>query len=113
MRFALQILLSILNIELCYLSNCTYTDIEKQPSSQVLLCANNRPVLNDVTFAELVLILQRASSVSEVLSNALANGKLECLDSGQARITFQSGTVDQKMLLHFYSMIVCLLAYTV
>ena len=69
-------------------------------------------MLNDVTFAELVLILQRASSVSEVLSNALANGKLECLDSGQAR-TFHSGTIDQKMLLHFYSKFVCLLAYTV
>jgi len=51
--------------------------------TKVLLCANNRPVLNDVTYAELELILQRVSPLSEVLSDALANGKLECLDSGQ------------------------------
>ena len=50
-------------------------------------------MLNDVTSAELVLLLQRVSSVSEVLSNALANGKLECLDSGQARTEFQIGVV--------------------
>ena len=58
-------------------------------TSQVLLCANNRPVLNDVTYAELELILQRVSPLSEVLSDALANGKLECLDSGQVRCVIQ------------------------
>ena len=88
---ALHILLYLPNAEFIIYKASKYTDIEKEQSSQVLLCANNRPVLNDVTSAELVLILQRVSSVSEVLSNALANGKLECLDSGQARITFQSG----------------------
>ena len=46
-------------------------------------------MLNDVTYAELELILQRVSPLSEVLSDALANGKLECLDSGQVRCVIQ------------------------
>lgn len=50
----------------------------------MLLCANNRPVLNDVTYAELQLILSRASEHSEVLASALSSGRLLCLDSGQS-----------------------------
>ena len=49
---------------------------------QVLLCANNRPVLNDVTYAELVLIVQRAARVSPVIEKSLKSGKLLCLNSG-------------------------------
>ncbi len=51
--------------------------------TEVLLCANNRPVLNDVTHAELVLILQRAAAVSQVIRDGLDSGRLQPLDSGQ------------------------------
>ena len=55
-----------------------------QRGTDVLLCANNKPVLNDVTFAELQLILSRASEHSPILSTALSSGSLLCLDSGQS-----------------------------
>ena len=38
--------------------------------TEILLCANNRPVLNDVTYAELILILQRAAEHSQVISES-------------------------------------------
>ena len=49
---------------------------------KVLLCANNRPVLNDVTYAELVLIVQRAAKISTIIDNSLKSGRLLCLNSG-------------------------------
>ena len=49
---------------------------------KVLLCANNRPVLNDVTYAELVLIVQRAAKISPVIESSLKSGKLMCINSG-------------------------------
>jgi type II pantothenate kinase len=53
--------------------------------TQVLLCANNKPVLNDVTFAELsTVIMQRAAAVCDVIDAALKSKQLECLDSGQS-----------------------------
>jgi hypothetical protein len=49
-----------------------------------MLCANNRPILNDVTHAELQLILHRASKVSPTIAEALLSGRLSCFNSGQA-----------------------------
>lgn len=51
--------------------------------SEVLLCANNKPVLNDVTYGELLIILQRAAKVSDLIAKALESNQLICLDSGQ------------------------------
>ena len=47
-------------------------------------------VLNDVTHAELVLLLQRASKVCPNISRALKDDKLLLLDSGEvvASVTF-------------------------
>ena len=63
----------------------------------MLLCANNRPVLNDVTSAELALILQRASAASQVIAAALASGRLECLDSGQGSPCLDLTKLNQKV----------------
>jgi len=52
--------------------------------TEVILCANNRPVLNDVTYAELVTLVQRASKYSPVIEEALSEGKLTCANSGQS-----------------------------
>ena len=52
--------------------------------TEVVLCANNRPVLNDVTFAELVLIVQRASKMSQAICQPLRTGALTCANSGQS-----------------------------
>ena len=49
-----------------------------------MLCANHRPILNDVTHAELQLLLYKASQISPTIANAISTGKLTCFSSGQA-----------------------------
>ena len=49
-----------------------------------MLCANHRPILNDVTHAELQLLLYKVSKISPTIANALASGKLTSFSSGQA-----------------------------
>lgn len=52
--------------------------------TKVLLCANTRPALNDVTFQELQILVQRVSSVCPRIGEALSRGQLLVLDSGQS-----------------------------
>ena len=49
-----------------------------------MLCANHRPILNDVTHAELQLLLYKVSQISSTIANAISTGKLTCFSSGQA-----------------------------
>ena len=49
-----------------------------------MLCANHRPILNDVTHAELQLLLYKISKISPVIANAISTGRLTCFSSGQA-----------------------------
>ena len=51
--------------------------------TRVILCANSRPILNDVTYAELSLLLGQVSRMSQVVSEALQSGMLVARDSGQ------------------------------
>ena len=51
--------------------------------TRVILCANTRPILNDVTYAELSLLLGHISKVSPVINSSLESGLLVARDSGQ------------------------------
>ena len=51
--------------------------------SQVILCANSRPILNDVTYAELSLLLSQVADISPVIRTSLDTGLLVARDSGQ------------------------------
>jgi len=51
--------------------------------SRVILCANSRPILNDVTYAELSLLLGQVAELSSVLRAGLESGQLVARDSGQ------------------------------
>ena len=51
--------------------------------TRVILCANTRPILNDVTYAELSLLLGQVAKISEVISDSLESGRLVARDSGQ------------------------------
>ena len=53
-------------------------------SAQVMLCANSKPALNDVTYSELVLLLEQASLVCPILARAADESMLTVMDSGQA-----------------------------
>lgn len=55
-----------------------------QRGTKVLLCANTRPALNDVTFQELQILVQRASAICPRIGDALNRGQLLVLDSGQS-----------------------------
>ena len=51
--------------------------------TRVILCANTKPILNDVTYAELSLLLGQVARISEVISASLESGRLVARDSGQ------------------------------
>lgn len=50
----------------------------------MILCANSKPALNDVTYSELVLLLEQAAQINQDLGKALEDGRLLTADSGQA-----------------------------
>ena len=52
-------------------------------SIQVILCANSRPALNDVTYNELTVLTKRVAAISEDISAALSQGRLLIMESGQ------------------------------
>lgn len=54
-----------------------------QRGTQVILCANTKPALNDVTYRELVLLLREVASICPIIATALENGNLLAMDSGQ------------------------------
>ena len=49
----------------------------------MILCANSRPILNDVTYAELSLLLSQVAEISPVIKKGLEGGMLVARDSGQ------------------------------
>jgi len=50
---------------------------------KVVLCANSRPALNDVTYNELTILAKRVADISEDISAALTEGRLLVMESGQ------------------------------
>ena len=50
---------------------------------KVVLCANSRPALNDVTYNELTILARRVADISEDISTALSEGRLLVVESGQ------------------------------
>ena len=49
----------------------------------MILCANSSPALNDVTYAELVLLLKQAATVCQVIHEALKAGTLIAMETAQ------------------------------
>jgi len=52
--------------------------------TQVILCANSAPALNDVTFVELQALLRQASSICPIIENALRESRLVAMGTAQA-----------------------------
>lgn len=52
--------------------------------AQVILCANSKPALNDVTYSELLLLVEQAALLNPELARAVEEGRLWVMDSGQA-----------------------------
>lgn len=51
--------------------------------TKVLLCANSKPVLNDVTYQELKVLMRKVAAFIKEIDDALSTCQLKILDSGQ------------------------------
>lgn len=51
--------------------------------TKVILCANAEPSLNDVTYTELVEIIDRCCSECDIINQAYKSGKLLVYENGQ------------------------------
>mgnify|MGYP001795804959 FL=1 len=50
----------------------------------MVLCANSKPVLNDVTADELRILVGRLRTLDPILDQAMESGSLVVMDTGQA-----------------------------
>lgn len=51
---------------------------------QVVLCANSKPALNDVTAEELIMLMKQVATVCPIINQHLDSGTLCIRESGQA-----------------------------
>ncbi|XP_071085825.1 4'-phosphopantetheine phosphatase-like isoform X2 [Haliotis cracherodii] len=63
--------------------------------TSVILCANSRPTLNDVTFSELQLITKHVAAISGEINQALTEGRLLVMESGQGSPCLDLRLIDQ------------------
>ncbi|KAK2586990.1 hypothetical protein KPH14_010961 [Odynerus spinipes] len=54
-----------------------------QRGTKVILCANSMPAFNDVTYPELTVILRDAAKICKVIREALEEGRLLAMETGQ------------------------------
>ena len=74
-------------------------------SIQVILCANSRPALNDITYNELTVLTKRVAAISEDISAALSQGRLLIMESGQGSPCLDLRYVNKILLERFISSI--------
>lgn len=65
--------------------------------TNVILCANSKPALNDVTFSELVLLVEQAALVNEEIARAVSETRLWVMDSGQASPCLDLGRITRSL----------------
>lgn len=51
--------------------------------SKIILCANSAPALNDVTHAELVVLLHQVANICSIISKGLKEGTLRSMETAQ------------------------------
>ncbi|CAL1543269.1 unnamed protein product [Lymnaea stagnalis] len=66
--------------------------------TNVILCANSQPSLNDVVYRELLWIVNKASDVCPVLHNAMTEGRLKVMETGQASPCLDLRLIDEKLV---------------
>ncbi|XP_067669593.1 4'-phosphopantetheine phosphatase-like [Haliotis asinina] len=66
--------------------------------TNVILCANSRPTLNDVTFSELQLITKHVAAISGEINQALTEGRLLVMESGQGSPCLNLRLIDQSLV---------------
>eukprot|EP00088_Acartia_fossae_P030687 TRINITY_DN3168_c0_g1_i2.p1 TRINITY_DN3168_c0_g1~~TRINITY_DN3168_c0_g1_i2.p1 ORF type:complete len:628 (-),score=114.81 TRINITY_DN3168_c0_g1_i2:357-2132(-) len=72
--------------------------------TSVILCANSHPILNDVTYAELVILLQQVAEISPIVKEGLLTGKLVARESGQASPCLDLGRLNHQLAVDMKDM---------
>ncbi|KAK7089960.1 4'-phosphopantetheine phosphatase-like [Littorina saxatilis] len=65
--------------------------------TQVILCANSRPTLNDVTYSELVFLVKRVADLCPQIKAAQDQGRLVVRESGQGSPCLDLRFIDEAL----------------
>ncbi|GAB6026236.1 Pantothenate kinase 4 [Chamberlinius hualienensis] len=68
-----------------------------QRGTKVILCANAKPALNDVTYIELLVLVKEISAFNSIVAQSLDNEKLLVMDSGQASPCLDLSRLNQSL----------------
>ncbi|XP_059170909.1 4'-phosphopantetheine phosphatase-like isoform X2 [Physella acuta] len=66
--------------------------------TNVILCANSHPSLNDVVYGELLWIVKKASEVCPILSDAMREDRFKIMESGQASPCLDLRLIDENLV---------------
>ncbi|XP_076453588.1 4'-phosphopantetheine phosphatase-like [Babylonia areolata] len=66
--------------------------------TQVILCANSRPTLNDVTYGELVILVKRVAEICPQIAVALTEDRLVVMESGQGSPCLDLRFIDEALM---------------
>ncbi|KAH9490703.1 Pantothenate kinase 4 [Bulinus truncatus] len=66
--------------------------------TNVILCANSQPSLNDVVYKELLWVVKKAGDVCPVLHEAIKEGRLSVMESGQASPCLDLRLIDENLV---------------
>lgn len=66
--------------------------------TKVILCANSRPTLNDVTYNELNILVKRVSEICPVIDKAVKEHRLIPMESGQESPCLDLRLIDQSLV---------------
>ncbi|XP_005102785.1 4'-phosphopantetheine phosphatase [Aplysia californica] len=67
--------------------------------TNVILCANSHPSLNDVVYTEMLLIAKKVSEVCPVLRQALEQERFRIMESGQASPCLDLRLIDEALVV--------------
>ncbi|KAF6033841.1 PANK4 [Bugula neritina] len=65
--------------------------------TKVVLCANSEPVVNDITFLELNILIKRIAADCPIISQATKDGGLLVMETGQASPCLDLRFVDENL----------------
>ncbi|CAG2057763.1 unnamed protein product, partial [Timema podura] len=68
-----------------------------QRGTEVILCANSAPALNDVTHVELVGVLKQVAEICGVIRRGLEEGRLVTMETGQGGPCLDLSRLDQSL----------------
>ncbi|XP_014674208.1 PREDICTED: pantothenate kinase 4-like [Priapulus caudatus] len=66
--------------------------------TDVILCTNSKPVMNEVTYSELFILAHNIAAMCDVIGGALAAGRLVVMESGQHSPCLDLSRIDERLV---------------